>query len=76
MQTPAPQTASSKACHFCANNLPDPDFKDVNLLKRFISAGMKILPQRRSGLCATHQRKIARAIKYARTVALMPYMPE
>ncbi|OGL66316.1 30S ribosomal protein S18 [Candidatus Uhrbacteria bacterium RIFCSPLOWO2_01_FULL_47_24] len=65
-----------KPCYFCVNNSTGPDFKDVNLLKRFVSAGMKIMPQRRSGLCAKHQRKVARAIKHARTLALMPYMPE
>ena len=65
-----------KVCHFCVNNLEGPDFKDTNLLRRFVSAGMKIMPQRRSGLCAKHQRKVARAIKHARTMALMPYMPE
>ncbi|MBI2552190.1 30S ribosomal protein S18 [Candidatus Uhrbacteria bacterium] len=67
---------SKKSCHFCANNAPAPDYKDVNLLKQFVSAGMKIMPRRRSGLCATHQRKTARAIKQSRTMALMPYMPE
>ena len=67
---------TQKACYFCSNNAPDPDFRDANLLKRFVSAGMKIMPQRRSGLCAKHQRKAARAIKHARTLALMPYMPE
>ena len=65
-----------KPCYFCVNNITGPDFKDVNLLKRFVSAGMKIMPVRRSGLCAKHQRKMARAIKHARTLALMPYMPE
>lgn len=65
-----------KACYFCVNNLQGPDFKDAGLLRQFISAGMKIMPQRRSGLCAKHQRKVARAIKHARTMALMPYTPE
>ncbi len=69
-------TQTDKPCHFCVNNLVGPDYKDVHLLSRFISAGKKIMPQRRSGLCAKHQRKVARAIKHARTVALMPYQPE
>jgi len=71
-----PMATRQKACYFCVNNLKGPDFRDTNLLKKFISAGMKILPRKRSGLCATHQRKVARAIKHARTLALMPYMPE
>ncbi|MBI4135586.1 30S ribosomal protein S18 [Candidatus Uhrbacteria bacterium] len=70
------QKIVKKACHFCVNNVGDPDFKDVNLLKRFVSMGMKIMPQRRSGLCAKHQRKVARTIKHARTLAIMPYTPE
>lgn len=65
-----------KSCCFCANNLKDPDFRDVELLGNFLSAGKKILPRKRSGLCATHQRKVARAVKRARTMALMPYIPE
>lgn len=71
-----PAQQPEKACYFCLNNLEGPDFRDAALLRKFISAGMKILPQRRSGLCAKHQRKVARAIKHARMMALMPYMPE
>ena len=67
---------AGRPCYFCVNNVKGPDFKDVQLLGQFVSAGMKIMPQRRSGLCAGHQRKVARAIKHARTMALMAYVTE
>ena len=67
--------ARATECYFCVNNTAGPDFRDAQFLGKFVSAGKKILPQRRSGLCAKHQRKVARAIKQARTMAIMPYMP-
>lgn len=63
-----------KACFLCVNNLKDVSFQDATVLKRFVSSYMKIAPRRRSGLCATHQRKAARAIKRAREMSLMPYL--
>lgn len=63
-----------KACFLCVNNLKDVSFQDGAVLKRFVSSYMKIAPRRRSGLCATHQRKAARAIKRAREMSLMPYL--
>ena len=50
------------------------DYKDVNLLKKFVSERGKVLPRRITGLNATHQRAITVAIKRARHVALMPYV--
>ncbi len=47
------------------------DYKDVNLLRQFVSSYGKIKPQKRSGLCSKNQRKLAQAIKRARTMALM-----
>lgn len=65
-----------KICYFCLNNLEDIDYRNVAVLKRFVSSFMKIAPRRRSGLCAMHQRKAARAIKRAREMSLLPYLPE
>ena len=62
-----------KKCHFCVENVNEVDYKDAQLLRRFVSSYMKIAPRRRSGLCATHQRKVARAIKQARITGLMSY---
>lgn len=62
-------------CYFCSQNTKEIDFKDVEILKKFISAGMKIKPRKKTGLCAKHQRKLAQAIKRAREMALLPYLP-
>lgn len=63
-------------CFFCIHHVEEVDFKDVPLLKRFVSSYMKIAPRRRSGVCAAHQRKLKTALKRARVMALMPYIPE
>jgi len=62
-----------KVCYFCLNNKVVPDYKDVQILRRFVSSYMKIAPRRRSGLCASHQRQVANAIKRARQSALMSF---
>ncbi len=62
-----------KACHFCVNGIQDVDFKDINTIRRFINVYKKILPRKRTGMCSKHQRKLATAIKRARTMALLPY---
>lgn len=64
-----------KSCHYCFHNIVEVDYKDITALRRFVSSYMKIAPRRRSGLCATHQRKVARAIKQARIAGLMAYIP-
>lgn len=63
-----------KACYYCVNNKVAVDYKDIGTLRRFVSSYMKIAPQRRSGLCAKHQRQVASAIKRARQAALMPFV--
>jgi small subunit ribosomal protein S18 len=50
------------------------DYKNIDLLKRFISDKGKILPRRVTGVCAKHQRRVAQAIKRAREVALLPFV--
>jgi len=64
-----------KYCHFCVNGFKDIDYKDGQLLRRFISSYSKIVPKRRSGVCSKHQRKLANAIKRARYMAILPYLP-
>lgn len=66
----------SKSCYYCINPRAVVDYKDVNILRRFVSSYMKIAPRRRSGLCAKHQRQVATAIKRARQAALMPFVPK
>ncbi|GEN44652.1 30S ribosomal protein S18 [Alkalibacillus haloalkaliphilus] len=63
-----------KVCYFKANNITHIDYKDIDLLKRFISERGKILPRRVTGTSAKYQRKLTVAIKRARQMALLPYV--
>lgn len=63
-----------KNCPFKSNPDLIIDYKDVELLKRFISPRGKILPRRITGVSAKYQRKLTRAIKRARSIALLPYV--
>ncbi len=63
-----------KNCPFKDNPDLDIDYKDVEMLKRFISPRGKILPRRITGVSAKYQRKLTAAIKRARAVALLPYV--
>ncbi|MGO4938001.1 30S ribosomal protein S18 [Fundicoccus sp. Sow4_H7] len=62
-----------KVCYFCANHIDHPDYKDTDLLKRFVSEKGKILPRRVTGACAKHQRALTNAIKRSRIMALLPF---
>ena len=59
-------------CQFCEGKVDSADYKDIPLLNRFINDRARMEPRRRTGTCARHQRMVARAIKRARAVALMP----
>ena len=72
--TTAVKDNKTKACYYCTNNKLIVDYKDSGTLRRFVSSYMKIAPRRRSGLCATHQRQVANAIKRARQAGLMAYI--
>ena len=63
-------------CFCCVNNVKEIDYKDLQLMQKFTSTHHKILPRKKSNLCAKHQRKIALAIKRARFLGLLPYIPE
>lgn len=67
-------TPRRKVCMFCSDKITTPDYKDIKRLQRFISDRGKILPRRRSGTCAKHQRGLAVAVKRARHVALLPFV--
>lgn len=62
-----------KGCYFCKNKDVVIDYKDVPLLKRYISESGKISPRRFTGTCAKHQRKLVVEIKKARQMALLPF---
>ena len=63
-----------KVCYFTKNNITFIDYKDVELLKKFISANGKIIPRRVTGTSAKYQRMLATAIKRARQMAFLPYI--
>jgi small subunit ribosomal protein S18 len=64
-----------KVCAFCAEKVKEIDYKNVEKLRSYISDRAKIAPRRRTGTCAKHQRILAIAIKRARHLALLPYVP-
>lgn len=63
-----------KICRFCENRIYYIDYKDDRLLHRFITDEGKIVPRRITGTCAQHQRQLARAIKRARIMAILPFV--
>lgn len=63
-----------KVCYFTKNKVDYIDYKDVELLKKFISANGKITPRRVTGTSAKYQRMLTTAIKRARQMALLPYI--
>ena len=64
-----------KVCSFCVDKVEEINYKDLGNLRRYILGGGKIEPRRKSGVCAKHQRALAVAIKRARHLALLPYVP-
>jgi small subunit ribosomal protein S18 len=62
-----------KVCFFTVNKIKTIDYKNLDLLKKFISERGKILPRRVTGTSAKYQRMLTQAIKRSRTVALLPY---
>lgn len=63
-----------KSCPFSGSGAPAIDYKDVKLLQRFVSERGKIVPSRITAVSAPKQRELARAIKRARFLALLPYL--
>lgn len=66
----------SRYCHFCVNGINDIDYKDTVTLKRYTSSYAKIVPKRKSGACASHQRQLSQAIKRARFMALLAFVAQ
>ncbi len=63
-----------KQCFFKQHNIQHIDYKDTELLKRFLNPHSRIISTKKSGVCAKNQRKLALAIKRARFMALVPYV--
>jgi small subunit ribosomal protein S18 len=64
-----------KVCVFCGKD-HEIDYKDIAMLKKYVSESGKILPRRITGNCAKHQREITVAVKRARHLAMMPYVAD
>ena len=71
-----PASGRRKPCPYCRDKVEQVDYKDVSALRRFISDRGKIRSRRITGACRRHQNQIARAVKRAREVALLPYVAE
>jgi small subunit ribosomal protein S18 len=63
-----------KVCRFCADSNLAINYKEIKTLRYFITERGKIIPKRISGTCSKHQRELTRAIKQARSIALLPYV--
>jgi len=70
-----PFVSRRKVCRFCADHVDYVDFKNVNMLRAFITDRGKVLSSRITGVCMYHQRGLAQAIKRARNIALLPFAP-
>ncbi len=66
-------TRRPRICQFCADKSLVIEYKKVDLLKRYVTEEGKIRPRRETGACAKHQRAVARAVKQARHMALLPF---
>lgn len=71
-----PFVRRKRNCPLSGKNAPKIDYKDVNLLNKFTSERGKIIPARISSVSAKKQRKLSKAIKQARNLALMPYLAQ
>ena len=73
---PIRKAPRKKVCVFCVEKVEAIDYKDVAKLKKFVTEKGKILPRRMTGVCAQHQRALAKAIKRARIADLLPFKGE
>ena len=71
-----PSSGRRKPCPYCKDKIEHVDYKDVDGLKRFVSEKGKIRSRRITGACRRHQGQVARAVKRARELALMPYVTD
>ncbi len=65
---------SNKQCYFTENNIKYIDYKDIDLLKKFLNPHARIISRKRTGVTAKHQRNLATAIKRARFMGLLPFV--
>ena len=65
--------SNRRICIFCENKDQKINYKEIKILRKFITEQGKIIPGHVTGVCSRHQRHLARAIKQARNIALLPY---
>lgn len=65
-----------RICAFCVDNIDYIDYKDQELLKRYVNEFGRIRPRRQTGTCAKHQRALAKSVKRARHIALLPFVSD
>lgn len=63
-----------RQCVFCSQNVQDIDYRNIDILRRFVSGQAKIVDPRHTGVCAKHQRQLAKSIKRARVMGLLPFV--
>jgi small subunit ribosomal protein S18 len=63
-----------KQCHFSQHNIKHIDYKDTDLIKKFMNPHGRIISRKRTGVSAKHQRQLATAVKRARFMGLLPYL--
>ena len=66
----------TKHCYFSQNNIKHVDYKDTELLKKFLNPHARLLSRKRTGVAAKYQRKLAEAVKRARFMALLPFIAQ
>ncbi len=68
--------ARPKFCQFCVDKNLSINYKNIDLIRRFVTEEGKIRPRRQTGTCAKHQRELAGEVKRARQIALLPFTEE
>lgn len=63
-----------KQCNFCSHNIKFVDYKNTELLKRYLDPYARIMRRRQTMLCAAHQKRVAKAVKQARIMSLLPFV--
>lgn len=66
--------STNKQCYFSQNNIKHIDYKDVDILKKFLNPHARLLSRKRTGVTAKNQRKLAVAVKRARIMGLLPFV--
>ena len=68
------QNQKEAQCYFSTHNVKNIDYKDVDILKKFINPHARMIARKRNGICAKHQRMLSQAIKRSRFMGLLPFI--